>query len=139
MIRRLDIEKRVKQGSANREYRRRSCGTKIPFLSELEALRALIKLPDPGYMHAYRCEFCGFWHIGHKTPCQVLKIVDEQNGKSKSKLGGAREQYKSLSTKLCNPDLPEFKRNKYLNYVAALINKYTQEVLERNEKTCNNP
>lgn len=129
-IRLLDIEKRRERGKANRDYRRRSCGTKIPFLSELEALRALIKLPDPDYMHAYHCEFCDTWHIGHKTPRQILRIVEQLNGKARSKLDGAREHYKSLICKLKDPNLPEAKQVKYLAYIAVLIDKYTREALE---------
>ena len=41
---------------------------KVPFASEESALGSLSKYRDTRDgpdMHAYRCTFCGAWHLGH--------------------------------------------------------------------------
>ena len=46
-----------------------SCNGKMKHKSEAKAWRAINGLTSrhgkDGKMNAYRCAFCGFWHIGH--------------------------------------------------------------------------
>lgn len=119
------------RSSSEREHRRRSCGTKIQFLSELEALRRLITLPDPAYMHAYCCEFCECWHIGHKTNQRFLKVADASNRKKQNmKLDEARKQYQGIVGKLATDGLAEEKRANLETTLKRLVNKYTFEALQ---------
>lgn len=47
----------------------RSCDGKMQYKSEAKAWRAIKGVTRrhgrDGKMNAYRCAFCGFWHIGH--------------------------------------------------------------------------
>lgn len=42
----------------------RSCEGKRPYATKREAKQAA--LTRLGRYHWYRCDFCKFWHIGHK-------------------------------------------------------------------------
>lgn len=58
--------------SSKRAIRRRSCKGKVRHASHEHAVIALVKTVRGGangHMSAYRCRFCGGWHIGH-TPGQ---------------------------------------------------------------------
>lgn len=46
---------------------RRQCGSKARFGTETGAARkaAWLRRIGEGDLHAYRCPFCRFWHIGH--------------------------------------------------------------------------
>jgi hypothetical protein len=51
--------------------KRRSCGDKTAFWSHSEAvstIRYLVREKGvlPGRLNAYECEYCGWFHIGHK-------------------------------------------------------------------------
>jgi hypothetical protein len=50
--------------------RARSCGRKRRYASEREALDAayLIRMQGGEELSAYRCRFCGRWHLGHSLP-----------------------------------------------------------------------
>lgn len=56
--------------SSKRAIRRRSCSRKIRHTTESDARRHIAGLNiGKGYqgaMNAYRCSFCGGWHIGHR-------------------------------------------------------------------------
>jgi hypothetical protein len=50
---------------------KRSCGIKYRFHSEIAAICAIRSLEKNGkkrgQLHAYTCNFCLYWHIGHET------------------------------------------------------------------------
>ncbi len=50
--------------------RARSCGNKRRYESEREALDGayLIRMQGGESLDAYRCRFCGGWHLGHSRP-----------------------------------------------------------------------
>lgn len=50
-----------------REWQRRQCGTKRRYRSHKKAMEVALRLErkDGDAMSAYRCRFCGWWHIGH--------------------------------------------------------------------------
>lgn len=130
-IRRLDIEQRKKDGMAEYEYRRRSCGTKIRFLSELEALRAMSRLPDPDYMHAYNCPFCEFWHIGHRVGLRKISMaITELDTRAVTKLNGARQAYRGIKKRLSHNDISPERRAELEKHLRGLVEKYTWGALE---------
>lgn len=52
--------------SSKRRLRRKACGRKVRHTSKGNALIALSRM-SPGkqdVMSAYKCQFCGGWHIG---------------------------------------------------------------------------
>lgn len=55
--------------SSKRAIRRRVCGRKIRHNSESAARNHIAHLHRrkgwQGHLNAYRCGFCGGWHIGH--------------------------------------------------------------------------
>lgn len=55
--------------ASKRCLRRKSCEGKVRHPTKEGAIISLKKLTKSrghqGYMHAYRCNFCGQWHIGH--------------------------------------------------------------------------
>jgi hypothetical protein len=55
--------------SSKRAIRRRSCGRKQRHGSEAEARAHIGGLHGrkgyQGLLNAYRCRFCGGWHVGH--------------------------------------------------------------------------
>lgn len=57
--------------SSKRHVRRKQCSGKIRHSSKHDAEVALFRLTRrrgyTGYMHAYHCEFCGGYHIGHHS------------------------------------------------------------------------
>lgn len=65
------------------------CG-KIPYKTRAEA-RASVKRKDGMELSGkpYRCQFCGFWHLGHLPP-------------KKSKVGIWRKKHKRSLDKLFN-------------------------------------
>ncbi len=53
--------------SSKRRIRRRSCGSKVGYddkTAAVAAAGALRKKYEGGTYQAYRCEFCGRWHVG---------------------------------------------------------------------------
>lgn len=56
--------------SSKRAIRRRSCDGKIRHADQREALDHIAGLNRrkgfQGSMNAYRCDFCGGWHVGHR-------------------------------------------------------------------------
>ena len=67
--------------SSKRCIRRKSCKGKVKHKSRIDAIKAMTKTRQKGEsrMHAYRCKFCGGWHIGHMTYQQknVFKIINK--------------------------------------------------------------
>lgn len=56
--------------SSKRRIRRRSCDGKVPYDDEGAAVSAagwLRKSHEGGSWRAYRCEFCGRWHVGRPS------------------------------------------------------------------------
>lgn len=54
----------------NKAFRYRHCERKKQYKSEKKALNVLAKLRKRGYIvsstaNAYKCKFCGKWHLGH--------------------------------------------------------------------------
>lgn len=49
--------------------REKSCGDKVPYESEQEALDAayLVRLQRGERLDVYRCLFCQRWHLGHSS------------------------------------------------------------------------
>ena len=60
--------------SSKRRIRRNACRTKVRHADQASARRAIWSLRQAygdaplGFMNAYRCQFCGGWHIGHAGP-----------------------------------------------------------------------
>ena len=57
--------------SSKRRICRNQCGRKVRHADEAQARKAIHQLRRAygdaplGFMNAYRCQFCGGWHIGH--------------------------------------------------------------------------
>ena len=59
--------------ASKRRIRRNACGRKVRHADEAQARKAIWALKQAyqgvlGFMNAYRCKFCGGWHIGHAHP-----------------------------------------------------------------------
>jgi hypothetical protein len=56
--------------ASKRRLRKKSCGNKIKYESEEQAIRAIIGIyrnrEFSGKVVPYICQFCRKWHIGHK-------------------------------------------------------------------------
>jgi len=55
--------------SSKRAIRRRACGHKVRHENEAAArahIGALHHAKGYSPMNAYRCSFCGGWHVGHR-------------------------------------------------------------------------
>ncbi len=52
--------------ASKRRQRRKACQGKTRYESKAEACRILRLYAAPNRMRAYRCSFCGAWHIGHE-------------------------------------------------------------------------
>ena len=72
------LHQKVKRGTDRNERDRseeRACGKKVPHTSWADAEEHVQEIiafnVDRGRaerssrLHAYRCDFCGFWHVGH--------------------------------------------------------------------------
>lgn len=56
--------------SSKRHQRRRACEGKVFYAVQAEAVAAagaLRRSRDGGTWKAYRCKFCGGWHVGRPT------------------------------------------------------------------------
>lgn len=55
---------------------RSQCDGKIRYLRRVWAKQAIVAMAATGChvtgMSAYRCEHCGFFHIGHRPPMEVF-------------------------------------------------------------------
>lgn len=51
------------------DHQRRMCGDKVRHLTGRGARKLARQMRRRGdvQMGAYRCEYCGFWHIGHQS------------------------------------------------------------------------
>ena len=58
--------------ASKRGQRRKACGGKVRYESELDARRAMFGLRRASgtrdFMVSYRCEFCKMFHFGHPPP-----------------------------------------------------------------------
>lgn len=55
---------------------------KTVYADRKQATRALRYLAGRhGSMHTYRCGFCGFWHVGHRTPRGKVNPYDRNRFK----------------------------------------------------------
>jgi hypothetical protein len=64
--------------SSKRHIRRKSCEGKVRYATVEEARKRL-----RGGMNAYRCKFCGGYHIGHR-PGTTAKVLNSLAGRHKS-------------------------------------------------------
>jgi hypothetical protein len=67
----------------------RSCAGKIGYDSRANARIALRRwreqAPLNGHLEAYACDYCAFWHIGHKPlKGKQLKTIQAQSLKAQS-------------------------------------------------------
>lgn len=57
--------------------RQAGCTFKRPYASDSEArtdvkaIRKAGRMPGFSSIHAYKCRFCEFWHVGHSTKRKV--------------------------------------------------------------------
>jgi hypothetical protein len=53
--------------SSKRKLRQRCCTRKVAFANVADAYRAASRAywATREIMHAYKCPFCGSWHVGH--------------------------------------------------------------------------
>jgi hypothetical protein len=67
--------------SSRRAIRRQMCGNKVRFASLKEALAARRNMAVNGAnvtrLNAYRCRYCGFFHLGH-IPAGILYQISQR-------------------------------------------------------------
>lgn len=58
-----------------RQKRREQCAEKIKYITQTEAVASIRNFRLKGkvdeakeVLASYRCEICGYWHIGHRPP-----------------------------------------------------------------------
>lgn len=70
--------------SSLRGVRRRACSRKIKYKTEAEATRAArtVSGRTGEWFRAYRCSFCGAWHVGHPPSDIQRKLLDRLVGRS---------------------------------------------------------
>lgn len=60
----------------NRE-KKRSCGRKVKYMEFVVADNAakILMMRDGRHSSAYKCSFCGFWHVGHTPYEQMMEML----------------------------------------------------------------
>lgn len=67
--------------SSKRHLRRRSCEGKVAYESQVEAARQaglVRRAHQGGSWAAYRCDFCGKWHVGRPSARQRRATRDRR-------------------------------------------------------------
>lgn len=62
--------------------RKASCTGKVRYASRKAAKTALRRLRGQGgarddHVHAYRCDWCDFWHLGHLSPLVFRGVISK--------------------------------------------------------------
>ena len=68
--------------ASKRHLRRKQCDGKIKYPDALTAHRSAGVASDrsSGWISSYKCEFCGFYHIGHPPKKIKRLLVAKRNG-----------------------------------------------------------
>lgn len=72
---------RRRDKSQNNEIRMMTCGRKIRYESEGTAQIVMIMRGTKEHLRAYRCPYCGGWHITHKPEARPKKNPEEKEEK----------------------------------------------------------
>lgn len=52
--------------ASKRRLRRKSCEGKKKFDNQTDAIKTVMRMKSDGEsVHAYKCNFCNGWHVGH--------------------------------------------------------------------------